>query len=185
MMELFLHQVFSRGIQEVLGLSLVGLVCMRRRSCLLERFMLLVIIHQYSRRKEKICYATVTKLNLKWRFIKRNKTQHEFNTYTKEFSCILIAVINSYRSAANSNIKTNLEVSWLEWHIWSVLLNDYLSLQECTLWCSWVYLFWFCNQDWSVFKEIVDDQFSNSIVFKSWLYNWFFEISEKAKNLLN
>ena len=73
MMELFLHQVFSRGIQEVLGLSLVGLVCMRRRSCLLERFMLLVIIHQYSRRKEKICYATVTKLNLKWGFIKRNK----------------------------------------------------------------------------------------------------------------
>ena len=104
-------------------------------------------------------------------------------TYNKEFSSILIAVINSYSSTANSNIKTNLEVSWLKRHIRSILLNNYLSLQESTLWCSWVYLFWFGDQDWSIFKEIVDDQFSNSVVFKSWLYNWFFEESEKAKYL--
>lgn len=105
------------------------------------------------------------------------------STINKEFSSILIAVINPYGSSTDSDITAHTEVKWLEWHIWTVLFNNYLSLQEGTLWCSRVYLFWFRDQDWSVFKEIVDDQFSNSIVFKSWLYNWFFEESEKAENL--
>ena len=38
-------------------------------------------------------------------------------TYIEEFSGILIAVIDSYRSAADSEITSNSEVSWLEWHV--------------------------------------------------------------------
>jgi len=105
------------------------------------------------------------------------------STIDKEFSSVLIAIINSNCSSTDSNIKTNLEIKWLEWHIWTVLFNNYLSLQEAALWSSRVDLFWFWDEDWSVFKEIVDNEFPDSIVFKSWLYNWFFEISEKAENL--
>lgn len=105
------------------------------------------------------------------------------STYSKELSSVLIAVINSNWSAANANIETNFEVKWLKWHVWSVLLNNYLSLEECTLWGSWVDLFWLSDQDGSVLKEIVNNEFPNSIVFKSWLNDWFFEITEKAENL--
>ena len=104
-------------------------------------------------------------------------------TYNKEFSGVLITIVDSNGSSTDADIKSDLEVQWLEWHIWTVLLNDYLSLQETALWSSWVDLFWLTNQDWSIFEEIVNNEFSNSIVFKSWLYNWFFEISEKAEHL--
>ena len=104
-------------------------------------------------------------------------------TYCEEFSSILITIVDSNGSSTDSDVETNLEVQWLEWHIWSVLLNDYLSLEEGTLWGSRVDLFWLGDQDWSVLKEIVYNEFPNSVVFKSGLYNWFFEISEKAENL--
>jgi len=98
----------------------------------------------------------------------------------KEFSTVLIAIINSNGSSADSNVKTNSEVLWLERHIWAILLDDHLSLQEGSLWGTTIDLLWLRDQDRSVLKEVVYDEFPNSVVFKPRLYHRFFEISEKS-----
>lgn len=113
-----------------------------------------------------------------------NKTlKNGQNTYGKELSGVLIAVIDSNGSATDADVETDFEVEGLKWHVWAVLLNDYLSLEEGTLWGSRVDLLWLGDQDRSVLKEVVNNELPNSVVFKSALNNWFFEISEKAKNL--
>ena len=114
---------------------------------------------------------------------KQRWTIVKFVTYHKEFSGVLITVIYPNRSATNANVKANSEITWLKRHVWSVLFSNYLSLKECALWSTTIHLLWLANKDRSVFKEVVYDQFSNSIVFKSWLYNWFFEIPVKSKHL--
>ena len=38
-------------------------------------------------------------------------------TYVEELSGVLISVINTDCSSAESDIKADSEVSWLEWHV--------------------------------------------------------------------
>jgi hypothetical protein len=71
----------------------------------------------------------------------------KFVTYLEEFSSVLINIINSNRSTADTDIKTDSEVGWLEWHLGSVLLDDHLSIEESALWCSRVDLLWFSDQN--------------------------------------
>ena len=54
-------------------------------------------------------------------------------TYLKEFTSVHVAVVDPDGSTTNSNVKTNTEVSWLEWHITSVLLQHHLAIEEGTL----------------------------------------------------
>ena len=68
-------------------------------------------------------------------------------TYIKECSSVIVCIVDSDCSSANTNIKANSEVSWLEWHVGSILLNNYLSLQEGSLWGTTVDLLWFGNQN--------------------------------------
>jgi len=104
-------------------------------------------------------------------------------TYVEKFSGIRISIIDSNSSSADSNIKSNTEVSWFKWHVRSILLDNHLSLEESTLWGSTIDLFRFGYHNWSVFKEIVYDQPPDLMIFQSWFYNALFEIAIKSKNL--
>jgi len=72
----------------------------------------------------------------------------------EKFSGILISVIDSNSSSANSDIESYAEIFWLEWHFWAVLLQNHLPVKECSLWSSTVDHFWFCDENWSIFKEV-------------------------------
>lgn len=130
-MELFLHQVFSQGIQAILYLFLVELVCRSWRKRPLGSLELLV----------KINLCSVIKISFENCLI----------TYIKKLSSIFVAIINSNWSSANSNIKSHSEISWFERHLWAILLDDHLSLEEGSLWSSTINLLWLGNHDWSVF----------------------------------
>ena len=107
---------------------------------------------------------------------------YEF-TYVEELSSIGIAVIHSNASAANSNIKSNSEISWLKWHLTSVLLDNHLSLEESTLWSSTVRHLWFSNHNASILEVIEDNELANSVVLKSALDNGLLEIAEESQDL--
>ena len=49
-------------------------------------------------------------------------------TYLEEFSCVFVAIVDPDGSTTNSDIKTDSEVSWLEWHISSILLQNHLTI---------------------------------------------------------
>ena len=55
------------------------------------------------------------------------------DTYHEIFSGVLITIINSNCSTAYSNVETDFEISWLEWHAGAILLDDQLSVEEVSL----------------------------------------------------
>ena len=160
-MVFFHHQVFSQGILKVLGPSFVELVFVIERMHPLGNFELQLVVSQRSKSNNVL----VVIKNV---------------TYCKEFSGILITVVNSNSSAADSNIESNSEIFWLEWHIRTILLDDHLSFKESTLRCTRIDLLWFCNEDGSVFKEVVNYHIFDSVIFKSTFDNAFFEITVKS-----
>ena len=127
-MVFFHHRVSFRGILKVLGLFFVELVCRNLRMHLLDWFKRLVEVIPSSKLNE---------------MFKRLKSI----TYLKVFTRILIAIVNSNCTSTDSNVKSDSEIRWFEWHLRSILLDDHLSLKESTLWCTRIYLFWFCDQN--------------------------------------
>jgi len=105
------------------------------------------------------------------------------NTYIEELSGILVAVVDSNGSSADAHIEADSEVSWLEWHLASVLLDDHLSLEESTLGRAGVDHLGLGDHDRSVFKEVEKHELADSEVFKSGFDNCFFEITIKAEHL--
>ena len=85
-------------------------------------------------------------------------------TYIEKFPGVFVSIIDSNSSSANSDIKTNSEVGWLEWHFGAVLLQYHLPVKEGSLRSSTVDHLWFCYQNGSVFEEVVNAQFSNSVI---------------------
>lgn len=65
----------------------------------------------------------------------------------EERSCVPITIINADGSSADSEIEANSEVSGLEWHLASVLLEHHLSFQEWSLHSTTVHFFWFGNDN--------------------------------------
>ena len=127
-MVFFHHQVFSQGILKVLGPSFVGLVFVNERKHPLGNFVLQLVVSQCSKSDNVL----VVIKNV---------------TYCKEFSGILITVVNSNLTATKSDVKADSEVSWLEWHLGSVTSEDHLSLEEGSLWGSTVGLRWLGDDD--------------------------------------
>jgi len=72
-------------------------------------------------------------------------------TYIEIFSGILIAIINSNSSAADSNVEADSEISWIEWHAGAILLDHKLSIEEMSLGSSRVYHLWLGDHHGSVF----------------------------------
>ena len=107
------------------------------------------------------------------------------NTYLEEFSSILITVINSNGSAADTNVEAYSEIGWLKWHAGAILFDHKLSFEESTLWSSTVDHLGLSNHNWSVLEEVVHNQFSNSEIFKAGFDNALFEVAIKSQNLIN
>ena len=119
-MVLFLHQVFSRGIQEVLGPSLVGLVSIYQRMSLMGNRMLhLEVVRSSINMIIRISKEVTNLFELVFKLYSYNGD----STYSEEFSGIFITVIDSDGSSANTNVEANSEVEWLEWHAGAILLN--------------------------------------------------------------
>ena len=104
-------------------------------------------------------------------------------TYLEEFSGILITVINSNGSTADTNVEANSEISGFKWHTGAILFDDELSLKESTLWSSTINHLGLSNHNRSVLEEVVDDQFPNSVIFKTRFDNALFEVAIKSQNL--
>ena len=119
------HLIFFQGILKALDLSFVELVCKIVQMHPLGCFELLVKLDQDSK-------------------IKMIKNLNSI-TYFKIFTSILITIVNSNSSSANSDVESDSEISWFKWHLGSILLNYHLSLKESTLWCTRINLFWFSN----------------------------------------
>lgn len=49
-------------------------------------------------------------------------------TYLEEFPGVLVAVINSNGPTANAEVQADPEVSWLKWHVGTVLLQHHLAV---------------------------------------------------------
>ena len=106
-----------------------------------------------------------------------------WRTYSEEFTSILIAVVDPDGPTADTEIKTDSEVSWLEWHLRSVLLQDHLAVKEGSLHGACIDLLWFNHEDGPVLKEVVDNQLYNSEVLEARFNNTLLEISEKSQPL--
>jgi hypothetical protein len=72
-------------------------------------------------------------------------------TYLEIFSGVLIAIINSNCSTANSNIEADIEISWFERHAGAILLDNQLSIEEMPLGSSRVDHLWLGDHHRSVF----------------------------------
>ena len=57
----------------------------------------------------------------------------KLKTYLEELTSVLISIVYTDGSTAETNIKSDSEISGLEWHVTSVLLKDHLPLEEGTL----------------------------------------------------
>ena len=98
----------------------------------------------------------------------------------EELAGVLVAVVNSNGPATKIDVGADSEVLGLEGHLGAVLLDDHLSLEESALGGSAVDLLGFGDHYASVFKEVVDDQISDSVVFEAGLNNALFEITIKS-----
>ena len=58
-----------------------------------------------------------------------------------------------------------------------------MSLQKDSLWHSRVLNSWLDDVDGVIVKVVVDDAFSDSVVFVWVFNNWFLEVSVEAENL--
>lgn len=101
----------------------------------------------------------------------------------EEFTRVLVAVVDPDGPTANANIEADSEVSWLERHLRSVLLQHHLTVEEGALHRACIHLFWLDHKDGSVLKEVVDNQLSNSEVLEARLNDTLLEISEKSQHL--
>lgn len=89
----------------------------------------------------------------------------------------MIAVVNSNGSSADADIEANSEFIWAQRQSRAVLLEDDLSLEESTLRSSTVDLLWLSDHNRPVFEEVVNYEFSESVVFKSAFDYAFLEIA--------
>ena len=104
-------------------------------------------------------------------------------TYIIELSCIVIAVVDTDLSSVNSNINSDTEIGWHERTLRAVLLEDHLSLKECSLWGTRVSDLRFSEHDRLVFQEVEDRYLSDSIILKSALNNTFLEVAVESQDL--
>ena len=106
-------------------------------------------------------------------------------TYSEELSSVLIAIVNSNGSSTNAYVEANSEFIWAQRQSGAILLEDDLSLEESALGSSTVDLLGLSDHNRSVFEEVVNYEFSESVVFKSAFDHAFLEIAQKSKHLYN
>ena len=104
-------------------------------------------------------------------------------TYIIELSCIVIAVVDTDLSSVNSNINSDTKIGWHERTLRAVLLEDHLSLKECSLWGTRVSDLRFSEHNRLVFQEVEDRYLSDSIILKSALNNTFLEVAVESQDL--
>lgn len=100
-----------------------------------------------------------------------------------EFPCILINVIQSDCLSINSYILIKSEVFWYDKLSTIICSQNFLSFQECTLWDSTIFLFWFSYGYWMILQVVEDSHFSHSEILKCWFNNWLLEKSTKSQNM--
>jgi hypothetical protein len=105
----------------------------------------------------------------------------ESDTYFKEFSAVIITIIDADLSAVDSNVAANAEV--LGKVGLAICLDDHVALQERTLRDSTVLLLRLCDHDRPIFKVVKDRHLANSKVFKTALDNALFTIAVKSEDL--
>ena len=91
----------------------------------------------------------------------------EMMTYLEETSRVLISIVNTNCPAAESDVKANSKVSWLKWHLASILLKHHLPLQEGALHRAAIDFLWLGDQNRAILQEVVNYQFPDSVVLKS------------------
>ena len=89
------------------------------------------------------------------------------NTYLEELTSVLVAVVNANGASAETEVKADSEISWLKWHLGSVLLDHHLSLQEDTLRSTRIGLLWLNELNGPVLEVVEDDELANAIVLES------------------
>ena len=110
---------------------------------------------------------------------------HFVSTYLKEFSGVLVSIIDTNASSKDSDIESNAEISWKHGQAWSVLLEDHLALQEDALRCTAVNLARLTYHDRVVFEVVENNELANSEVLKATLDNAFLEVARKSEDLYN
>jgi hypothetical protein len=104
-------------------------------------------------------------------------------TYVEKFSSIIIASGQANLTSINSDLISNSEIFGHERISSVVFVEDSVSLEESSLGDSTILLFWLNKHDRLVFKVIVDDQVSNSVVLKSALNNVLFAETVESQDL--
>ena len=116
---------------------------------------------------------------------KRESSLIEVTTYSEELSGVLIAIVHSNGSSTNADVEANSEVIRAQRQSGAVLLEDDLSLEESALWSSTVDLLGLSDHNRPVFEEVVNYEFSESVVFKSAFHHALLEIALKSQDLYN
>ena len=83
-----------------------------------------------------------------------------------ELSGVLVTIIDSDHSSTKFKIHANSEVFWLPRHLGSIVLQDHLSLKEGALRSARVDLLWLYQLDGAILHIVIDDKFSDSVIFK-------------------
>lgn len=97
-------------------------------------------------------------------FILRLCLPHWYDTYLKELSCVLIAVIDADAASKDADIDAYSEITWKHGDARAVLLQDHLSLEEDALRSAAVLLSGLTNHDRVIFQVVEDDQLANLVV---------------------
>jgi hypothetical protein len=102
----------------------------------------------------------------------------------EEFSSVGISVVDSDGTAADTDVETDSEVSWLERHLGSILSEYHLSLKESTLRSAGVDDLRLDDLNRSVLEVVVNHELSDAVVLKARLNNALLEVAIEAEYLL-
>jgi len=102
----------------------------------------------------------------------------------KEFSCVVITVINSYLFSKNLYVFANVEIKRKKRESTSILSKDLASLQKIPLWDATISFTRLYYHYCVVFKIVLNNQLSDTEVLKAAFNNGLFKVSVESQYLL-
>ncbi len=103
--------------------------------------------------------------------------------YLIKFLGVLVTIRKMDIFAKNDDVSAHNKIFRNNKTTTSIWPEDLLSFEEGSLGNATIFEFRLCDCNWIIFKVVKDDDFPDSVIFKCWFDNWFFEVAVKPVEL--